>query len=281
MGASAHKVLKTHDRHASRVRARRAGMAFQARTGPARNRWRSFLAQESAATASLLVDVDPLLLKSLAGHFLESDGHWWQTDEGRAGRTNRGTEFSLCPRARQSCLPAVITDLGHANTWIGGARWASVIKAAAPERTPVVLLTGRGHDLQAINWPEYVVTYLASPRAGFAELRAALAGNCFLDTARSTASSANREKRTAAWPEQLPSQVTTNRAVLRMTTILPAPQACHAISMSFTVEPANQGGTPPSCWPRAKPRGPSVRHAPGSFPPACIGGLDGNQKVTM
>lgn len=114
----------------------------------------------------LLVDDDPLLLKSLRD-ILESDGHSVQTADGGQA----GIDEFLAAHARTEPFAAVITDLGMPN--VDGRAVASVIKAAAPA-TPVVLLTGWGHGLQGDKMPEYVDRVLGKPPR-LTELRAALA----------------------------------------------------------------------------------------------------------
>jgi NO-binding membrane sensor protein with MHYT domain/signal transduction histidine kinase/CheY-like chemotaxis protein len=124
------------------------------------------LAQGSQPLRILLVDDDPLLLKSLRD-ILESDGHSVQTADGGQA----GIDEFLAALARAELFSAVITDLGMPN--VDGRAVASVIKAAAPT-TPVVLLTGWGHSLQGDRMPEYVDHVLSKPPR-LAELRAALA----------------------------------------------------------------------------------------------------------
>jgi len=124
------------------------------------------LAQEAQPLRILLVDDDPLLLKSLRD-ILESDGHSVQTADGGQA----GIDEFLAALARTELFAVVITDLGMPN--VDGRAVASVIKAAAP-KTPVVLLTGWGHGLQGNNMPEYVDHVLSKPPR-LPELRAALA----------------------------------------------------------------------------------------------------------
>jgi CheY-like chemotaxis protein len=124
------------------------------------------LAQAVQPLRILLVDDDPLLLKSLCD-ILESDGHSVQTADG--GQAGIDEFLAACARAEP--FAAVISDLGMPN--VDGRAVASVIKAAAPT-TPVVLLTGWGHGLQGDKMPEYVDRVLNKPPR-LAELRAALA----------------------------------------------------------------------------------------------------------
>jgi CheY-like chemotaxis protein len=115
----------------------------------------------------LLVDDDPLLLKSLRD-VLESDGHSvTPADGGQAGIT----EF-LAARQRSEPFAAVITDLGMPK--VDGRIVAAAIKSAAPA-TPVILLTGWGQRLQGEGeLPEHVDRVLGKPPR-LSELRAALA----------------------------------------------------------------------------------------------------------
>jgi CheY-like chemotaxis protein/anti-sigma regulatory factor (Ser/Thr protein kinase) len=124
------------------------------------------LAQATQALRILLVDDDPLLLKSLQD-ILESDGHSVRTADGGQA----GIDEFLAALARTEPFAAVVTDLGMPN--VDGRAVASVIKAAAP-RTPVVLLTGWGHGLQGDKMPEYVDHVLSKPPR-LADLRAVLA----------------------------------------------------------------------------------------------------------
>jgi PAS domain S-box-containing protein len=124
------------------------------------------LAQAVQPLRILLVDDDPLLLKSLCD-ILESDGHSVQTADG--GQAGIDEFLAACAHAEP--FAAVITDLGMPN--VDGRAVASVIKAAAPT-TPVVLLTGWGHGLQGDKMPEYIDRVLNKPPR-LAELRAALA----------------------------------------------------------------------------------------------------------
>jgi PAS domain S-box-containing protein len=124
------------------------------------------LAQAAQPLRILLVDDDPLLLKSLRD-FLESDGHSVQTADG--GQAGIDQLLAACERAEP--FAAVIADLGMPN--VDGRAVASVIRAAAPT-THVVLLTGWGHGMQGDKMPEYVYRVLNKPPL-LAELRAALA----------------------------------------------------------------------------------------------------------
>jgi signal transduction histidine kinase/ActR/RegA family two-component response regulator len=114
----------------------------------------------------LVVDDDPLLLKSLRDT-LESDGHTVHTaDGGQAGID----EFHSARKQGMS-FDAVITDLGMPE--INGHAVAAAIKSASP-RLPVAMLTGWGHGLQTEKLPEHVDRVLSKPPR-LVELRAALA----------------------------------------------------------------------------------------------------------
>jgi CheY-like chemotaxis protein len=117
----------------------------------------------------LLVDDDPLLIKSLQDT-LQEDGHViTATHGGREGieafdaATQRGEKFDV-----------VVTDLGM--PYVDGRKVAASIKGSSP-MTPVILLTGWGQRLIATNdAPAHVDKVLAKPprlhelRAAFVEL---------------------------------------------------------------------------------------------------------------
>jgi CheY-like chemotaxis protein/anti-sigma regulatory factor (Ser/Thr protein kinase) len=114
----------------------------------------------------LVVDDDPLLLKSLQ-ETLEQDGHFVvAADGGQAGID----EFCAALRPGTP-FQAVVTDLGMPN--IDGRTVAAAIKSRAPT-TPVILLTGWGYRLRAENdLPQHVDRVLSKPPKLY-ELRAAL-----------------------------------------------------------------------------------------------------------
>ncbi|TLY57106.1 MAG: response regulator [Gammaproteobacteria bacterium] len=114
----------------------------------------------------LLVDDDPLLLKSLQD-VLESDGHSvLAVDAGQ-----RGIDEFFAARKRAEGFEAVITDLGMPN--VDGRTVAAAIKSAAPD-TPVVLLTGWGQRMRGEGeLPDHVDRVLSKPPR-LPELRAAL-----------------------------------------------------------------------------------------------------------
>jgi signal transduction histidine kinase/ActR/RegA family two-component response regulator len=88
----------------------------------------------------LLVDDDPILLKSLRDT-LESDGHLVTTADGGQA----GIDAFAAAQARGEPFAAVITDLGM--PYVDGRTVAVAIKSVAPA-TPVILLTGWGERLE-------------------------------------------------------------------------------------------------------------------------------------
>ena len=118
----------------------------------------------------LLVDDDPLLLKSLC-NTLESDGHVIVTaNDGAAGiaafraAVERGESFA-----------AVITDLGMPN--VDGRRVASAIKNVS-STTPVIMLTGWGKRLTSEDDVPPHVDHVLSKPPKLRELRETLALCC-------------------------------------------------------------------------------------------------------
>ena len=119
----------------------------------------------------LLVDDDPLLIKSLRDT-LESDGHLiTAADGGQAG-----IEAFVTAQKRGECFALVITDLGMPH--VDGRKVAATVKAASPA-TPIILLTGWGERLLAEHdVPPHVDRVLNKPpklqqlRATLAELTA-------------------------------------------------------------------------------------------------------------
>jgi PAS domain S-box-containing protein len=114
----------------------------------------------------LLIDDDPLLLKSLQDA-LEQNGHLiTPVDGGQAGID----AFAAAANGAQP-FALVITDLGM--PYIDGRTVAAAIKSVSPT-TPVILLTGWGHRLVAEDEvPPYVDRVLSKPPK-LAEIRAAL-----------------------------------------------------------------------------------------------------------
>jgi signal transduction histidine kinase/ActR/RegA family two-component response regulator len=115
----------------------------------------------------LLVDDDPLLIKSLR-EVLESDGHSIVAADG--GQNGINTFITALQGADPFSL--VITDLGM--PYVDGRKVAAAVKASSPA-TPVILLTGWGRRLIAENdVPAYVDRVLSKPPR-LIELRTALA----------------------------------------------------------------------------------------------------------
>jgi CheY-like chemotaxis protein len=123
-------------------------------------------AQVPARLRLLIVDDDPLLLKSLQD-ILEGEGHGVVAANGG----QNGIDVFRAAVQRGESFAAVITDLGM--PYVDGRRVAAAIKAAAPT-TPVILLTGWGQRLEAEgDVPPNVDRVLSKPPK-LRELRAAL-----------------------------------------------------------------------------------------------------------
>jgi CheY-like chemotaxis protein len=115
----------------------------------------------------LLVDDDPLVLKSLQDT-LEADGHSvTAADGGQAG-----IDAFLAALAHSNPYPVVITDLGM--PYVDGRKVSSTIKSAAP-RTIVLLLTGWGQRLVADGDIPAHVDHVLSKPAKLREIRQVLA----------------------------------------------------------------------------------------------------------
>jgi CheY-like chemotaxis protein len=114
----------------------------------------------------LLVDDDPVLIKSLADT-LQEDGHLvTATPGGQAGIDAFGAGLNS-----EHPFDIVITDLGMPH--VDGRKVAASIKARSAA-TPVILLTGWGQRLIAANdIPEHVDKVLSKPPR-LQELRTAL-----------------------------------------------------------------------------------------------------------
>jgi PAS domain S-box-containing protein len=115
----------------------------------------------------LLIDDDPLIRDSLSSALTE-DGHQLvAVDGGRAGIES----FASAERGEQR-FTMVITDLGMPH--MDGRKVAAAIKSVAP-RTPVIMLTGWGNQMNADqDKPEHVDRILSKPPR-LAELRSAMA----------------------------------------------------------------------------------------------------------
>lgn len=123
--------------------------------------------QPSRRLSILLVDDDPLLIKSLRD-ILEGDGHQVTAADGG----QRGIDEFTAAQQRGAPFALVITDLGM--PYVDGRKVAASVRAVAPG-TPVILLTGWGRRLLAENdIPPHVDRVLGKPPK-LIELRAALA----------------------------------------------------------------------------------------------------------
>ena len=123
--------------------------------------------QPSRRLSILLVDDDPLLIKSLRD-ILEGDGHLVTAADGG----QRGIDEFTAAQQREAPFSLVITDLGM--PYVDGRKVAASVRAVSPE-TPVILLTGWGRRLLAENdIPPHVDRVLGKPPK-LIELRAALA----------------------------------------------------------------------------------------------------------
>ncbi len=115
----------------------------------------------------LVVDDDPLVLKSLRDT-LEADGHGVTTADGGQA----GIDAFLAARAQGNPFPVVITDLGM--PYVDGRKVSNAVKTAAPE-TILLMLTGWGQRLVADgDVPPHVDRVLSKPPK-LRELREALA----------------------------------------------------------------------------------------------------------
>ncbi|MGC2028867.1 MAG: ATP-binding protein [Steroidobacteraceae bacterium] len=115
----------------------------------------------------LLVDDDPMLIKSLQDT-LQEDGH--QITATHGGQA--GIDSFAAAQKRGECFDIVVTDLGMPH--VDGRKVASSIKMMS-STTPVILLTGWGQRLIAANdIPPHVDKLLSKPPR-LHELRAALA----------------------------------------------------------------------------------------------------------
>src|SRR6266404_605438 len=117
----------------------------------------------------LLVDDDPMLIKSLQDT-LQEDGHVITTTHGGQA----GIDAFAAAQKHGERHDIVITDLGM--PYVDGRKVAASIKTLSPD-TPVILLTGWGQRLVAANdIPAHVDKVLSKPprlnelRAGLAEL---------------------------------------------------------------------------------------------------------------
>ena len=115
----------------------------------------------------LVVDDDPLLIKSLQDT-LASDGHHVTTADGGQA----GINAFVAAQQRREPFAVVITDLGM--PFVDGRKVAAAVKSASPS-TPVILLTGWGQRLiTADEIPAHVDRVLNKPPR-LLHLRTALA----------------------------------------------------------------------------------------------------------
>jgi signal transduction histidine kinase/ActR/RegA family two-component response regulator/uncharacterized membrane protein affecting hemolysin expression len=116
----------------------------------------------------LIVDDDPLLIKSLRDT-LASDGHHVTTADGGQA----GIDAFVAAQERREPFAVVITDLGM--PFVDGRKVAAAVKSASPS-TPVILLTGWGQRLITEDEiPAHVDRVLNKPPR-LLHLRTALAG---------------------------------------------------------------------------------------------------------
>jgi CheY-like chemotaxis protein len=115
----------------------------------------------------LLVDDDPVLIKSLQDT-LQEDGHLvWAAHGGQAG-----IDAFTAARQNGGCFDVVVTDLGMPH--VDGRKVATTIKRIS-SATPIILLTGWGQRmLDEQERPDHVDKVLSKPPR-LTELRAALA----------------------------------------------------------------------------------------------------------
>lgn len=146
------------------------GLVFEVQNADATNAVRPAAIAARSHLHLLLVDDDPILLKSLRAT-LEADSHSIITANGGEA----GISAFRASLERGERIDAVITDLGM--PYVDGRRVASAIKAVSPA-TPVIMLTGWGRRLVAEgDIPPHVDRVLAKPPK-LRELREALAQLC-------------------------------------------------------------------------------------------------------
>lgn len=115
----------------------------------------------------LAVDDDPMLLKSLRDA-LELDGHVVVTVN--SGQEGIDAFTSVC--GTEMAFAVVISDLGMPN--VDGRQVAAAIKEVSPD-TPIILLTGWGHRLEAAGDMPENVNYVLNKPPKLHEIRHALA----------------------------------------------------------------------------------------------------------
>jgi CheY-like chemotaxis protein len=115
----------------------------------------------------LLVDDDPMLIKSLQDT-LQEDGHVIAATHGGQA----GIDAFAAAHQRREGFDIVVTDLGMPH--VDGRKVAVAVKGISPA-TPVILLTGWGQRLIAANDTPPCVSKVLSKPPRLHELRAALA----------------------------------------------------------------------------------------------------------
>jgi CheY-like chemotaxis protein len=125
---------------------------------------------EAASLRILVVDDDPLILKSLTDT-LELDGHFVTT----ADTGEIGIDAFRSAQVSGDSFAIVITDMGMPH--MDGRRVASIVKGMSPS-TPVILLTGWGQQLANDGTVLPHVDRVLSKPPRLRELREALAHCC-------------------------------------------------------------------------------------------------------
>jgi CheY-like chemotaxis protein len=143
-------------------------LSFPVPAGPVTDAETTELVRIVPSLRILLVDDDPLVLKSVRDT-LEADSHEVTAAEGGQA----GIDAFLAARAGGKPYQVVITDLGM--PYVDGRKVASTIKFAAPG-TLLLLLTGWGQQLleHPADRPPHVDAVLSKPPR-LRELRRALA----------------------------------------------------------------------------------------------------------
>jgi nitrogen-specific signal transduction histidine kinase/ActR/RegA family two-component response regulator len=144
-------------------------LVFNAATTAADTAQTGTMRQPARPLRVLLVDDDPMLLKSLR-ETLQQDGHLITAASGGQA----GIEAFTTARSHGENYDLVMTDLGM--PYVDGRKVAAAIKSLSPT-TPVILLTGWGQRMIASNdKPAFVDRVLSKPprlqelRTAFAEL---------------------------------------------------------------------------------------------------------------
>lgn len=140
-------------------------LSFQA-IERAKPKQEAYIAMRLSRLRILVVDDDPLIIKSLRDT-LERDGHAVATAHGG----QQGIDLWRAAEEGKEPFAVVITDLGMPN--VDGRRVATAVKTTSPA-TPVILLTGWGQRMEAEqDLPDHVDRVLNKPPKLF-ELRSAL-----------------------------------------------------------------------------------------------------------